>query len=130
MELELPPAVPLYLKNEWIEWTLSYPEGGSKKEETLWMLAHPLFTHKLLQEPKHLRRSLEEPKQPKLSADSQPFPPEPKGKSLKKECRQPKSAHSAPSSPEPRGMSQVSPTPRNEVREPLLTWEEWQKKSP
>ena len=159
MELELPPAVPLYLKNEWIEWTLSYPEGGSKKEETLWMLAHPLFTHKLLQEPKHLRRSLEEPKQPKLSADShpfppepkgkslkeepkqpklsadsQPFPPEPKGKSLKKESKQPKSADSAPSSLELRGMSQESPTPK-EVRDHGRNgkdeplWEEWERRA-
>ena len=71
----------------------------------------------------------EESRQRKLSEDSNPFPPEPKGKSLKKECRQPKSAHSAPSSPEPRGMSQVSPTPRNEVREPLLTWEEWERRA-
>ena len=71
----------------------------------------------------------EESRQRKLSEDSNPFPPEPKGKSLKKECRQPKSAHSAPSSPAPRGMSQVSPTPRNEVREPLLTWEEWEKRA-
>ena len=92
MEVELPPAVPRYLKDEWIEWTLSYPEGGSEKEKTRWVLTHPLYTHKLHREPKGLRRSLEESKQPKLSADSHPFPPEPKGKSLKEESMQPKSS--------------------------------------
>ena len=76
----------------------------------------------------------EESRQRKLSEDSNPFPPEPKGKSLKKESKQPKSADSAPSSLELRGMSQESPTPkevrdhgRNGKDEPL--WEEWERRA-
>ena len=52
-EVELPPAIPRYLKDEWIEWLDSYPEGGSEREKTLHILAHPLYTHKLHEEPKH-----------------------------------------------------------------------------
>ena len=131
----MPAAIPQYLKDEWIEWLLAYPEGGSEKEHTRWVIAHPMYTHKLLREPKGMRRSLEESRQPKLSTDSAPSRPEPKGMSTKEESRQPKSsADSAPSCPEPRGMSskEESRQPKTSADsapshpEPLLTWEMWE----
>ena len=132
---EMPAAIPRYLKDEWIEWLLAYPEGGSEKEHTQWVLANPMYTHKLLREPKGMRRSLEESRQMKSSTDSAPSRPEPKGMSTKEESRQPKSsADSAPSCPEPRGMSskEESRQPKTSADsapshpEPLLTWEMWE----